>query len=282
MTEQLFPTEEEKGEFVRLQLEVDALLDLPDETDPAGPTGPADRYFALGRTWVRYFFTGCYLSVREYMRPTVLPYADLTLNISDCVDGMTHVLAELTALDEVELAKAADGAFRARRHARQKATGMTDANVRPRSATSRRGPSQQPETPPNSHDPRAGLPGTGLDRQFPIRLQAASEAIRALRPPKDSFEPPAGDVGDASKLRLLAQAWAVFYVTGLAHQIGGPQGVVMASIADPNLSPDECVAGLVRVRDRLARLTPAEREAVHRHIDTAFHRYVPEFDFELV
>lgn len=282
MDNQQFPTEEQKGEFVRLQLEVEALLDLPDETDPEGPTGPDDQYLALGRTWARYFFTGCYLSVREYMRPTVLPYADLTLNITDCTDGMAHVLAELSALDEVELAKAADGAFRARRHARQKATATTNANARPRATTSRRGPRQQTTTTPNGHDPHAGLPGTRPDRQFPIRLQAATESIQALRPAKDSFEPPADHLNDAPKLRLLAQAWAVFYVTGLAHQIGGPQGDAMASIADPNLSPDECIAGLVRVRDRLARLTPAERATVHGHIDTAFHRYVPEFNFELV
>ena len=100
-------------EFVRLQLEVDALLDLPDGHDMDGPTGPEDTYFSAGQAWVRFYFTGSLYTVREYMRPKVRPYAYPSLDLRDCVEGMAQMLTEMRTLDADEFANAADGVFRA-------------------------------------------------------------------------------------------------------------------------------------------------------------------------
>lgn len=269
----------DRDEFVRLQLKVDVVLDLPDDSDVVGPTGPDDRYFRFGATWLRYFFTGSYYVVRPYLRASCEPYADLTLELSDCVRGMTKVLAELQDMTADELAKTADGVFRARRRARQQVTSSSpEKSSRPtRRATSTRSRAVGGELVPTSEVHAAG------GRSFAAELHAAHSEIETLRPTSGL---PAADGSTtchperaSSRAPLIAKAWAVFYVTGLAHLLGGSKGAAMTSIADPSIDRQQCLKGLGRVRDRLVPLDERERAQAFALIDEAFHKYVPEFDW---
>ena len=274
MGQQQSATVTEQDEFIRVQLEVDAVLDIPDDHDLNGPTGPEDQYFILGQAWTKFFFTGALFTVREYMRPSVQPYADPTLSLADCIGGMAEILALLESLDPDELAKAADGVFRARRYSRQHNPVPT-----PNAETAQ----QQRSLGARAHHEEVCGPGRPLpwhDRQFGVRLHASNSAINKLRNSSHVEEDAStADTTNTQKVRLLAQAWAIYYVTGLAHVMGGTQGESMASIADPNTSPDQCIKGLDRVRDRLIALTPAERATAFALMDDAHTRYVPEFEF---
>lgn len=237
------------NEFSRLQLAVDAMLNLGPADLCDGPTGPDDEYLAFARDWWRYVATGISFFASAPTRAAVAKDVDPSLTLVDCISGLTRIYSHMQSLNPHEFRLTRDGMIRVNRQARR-------ANAEDQR---RRGA-------------RVGGNAAHYDAAYAQRVHAVCTATMAVR--ESTPTPPIAtafsdvEIADA---RALAREWVTFLASAHGHMLGGPDGEqLVAAVADPPLNAEESIVGLQEIRNRLVRTKRQARWLAFEEMDDAF------------
>jgi hypothetical protein len=252
------PSPAEENAYLAAQLAVDALVDFP---------GPGTRvpeviadietsWVEFGQEWWRILCSGSWFLVRPYMRANLEFHRDPSLSLATCTTEMKGILGRLRAMSHAERADATAGMLAAR-----------DAALREAAAVdgTRKTKSPGAEPPVWSKDAR----------KLAVAVHALQTAIDELREGVPSM-PWWTPTGPSDRFYALGEAWAVYFRTGLARQLGGDEGEALArTIVDPPLSANQALAGLEEVCRGLAGMTPRHRAIAFAAIDLAWREGTP-------
>jgi len=214
-------------EFCRLQIAIDALLDFSAEEMLDGPTGADDQYLAFGRDWRRFVLSGLSIVGSARMKEIAADFADPTLTVDDCIDGLASILRQLESMTPDEFARHRDGIARVNREERRKnAAAHGEGNA--------------------AH----------FDAKYALRFQEAWGAINAMQDvtPKFAGRYKPGDVvvGGAD----FGAYWAALWNSAMFHMLGGEAGQAGLEIREQmhhNPYPaEETMKAIEDFRDRLA------------------------------
>lgn len=286
--------------FVRHQLEVDALIDLPDDW-LGGDIGPRDAYFEFGMRWWVLTCSGLNLAaVSDVTRRAIQPHVDRDLTLEDCIAGMAGVLNHLQSLDRGEYEKTVDGMVRARRHVRRglvseggglvpevdsaRATGGTPGAPRTRAVRRRQGTRSTGARVADSRRPagrHADLAGEGWpfgQEQYLLQVHLAESAIDALRTVPPGSAPDWEPTKQDKELVGIGDAYSAFHHLVLAYAVGGARG--LARVSDicgpfPTISATQALGGLQETHRRLAQLDDEDRATAFAAIDFALRWFDP-------
>jgi hypothetical protein len=246
----------EINEFSRLQLAIDAMLDLGPDDVRDGPTGPDDKYLQYAREWWRYVATGMSYFASAPMRAAVANDADSTLTLADCINGLSRIYDHLQSLDGHEFTLTRDGMIRVNRRARRSNAAAQRRQGRP-----------------------VGGNAAHFNAAYAQRLHAACAATMAVR--ESTPTPPAGTTFSDEVVRdaeSLASEWVTFLAAAHGHALGGPDGAALVqAVADPPLQAEECINGLEGIRARLARMDRRARWVAFAEMDNAFINFERRF-----